>query len=63
MSNRKLPQELEEKVMNIYRDKYWGFWPTLANEKLYELDKIAYGTCQENCVYEEKFALNICLSS
>lgn len=33
-------KELKEKVRQIYRKKYWDFGPTLASEKLEELDKI-----------------------
>ena len=40
-SNRKLPKKLTEKVVQIYREKYQGFGPTLAAEKLLELEGIA----------------------
>lgn len=43
-SNRKLPQEIKAKVINLYKKKYQGFGPTLAGEKLYEEDKIKTGT-------------------
>lgn len=43
-SNRKLPQEIKDKVINLYKKKYPGFGPTLAGEKLSELDKINIGT-------------------
>ena len=39
-SNRKLPLEVKEKVIGLYREKYKGFGPTLAAEKLEELDGI-----------------------
>jgi len=42
-SNRKLPQSLREKVINLYRKKYYGFGPTFAHEKLFEINKIALG--------------------
>lgn len=31
---------LKEKVKELYRKKYWDFGPTLASEKLFEIDKI-----------------------
>ncbi len=33
-SNRRLPQELRERVVKRYRERYEGFGPTLASEKL-----------------------------
>jgi hypothetical protein len=42
-SNRKLPQSLKEKVINLYRKKYYDFGPTFANEKLFEINKITIG--------------------
>jgi len=36
-------EELKGKVRQIYREKYWDFGPTLASEKLEELDKIKVG--------------------
>jgi transposase len=39
-SNRSLSEELKENVRKIYRKKYWDFGPTLASEKLFEIDKI-----------------------
>jgi len=42
-SNRKLPQRLKEKVINLYRKRYYGFGPTFANEKLFEINKITIG--------------------
>lgn len=39
-SNRKLPRELRERVLKKYRAKYIGFGPTLAMEKLSEIDEI-----------------------
>ncbi len=39
-SNRKYPDELREKAIDIIREKYWDFGPTLANEKLEERDSI-----------------------
>lgn len=35
-SNRKIGEEVKEKVLRLYRDKYQDFGPTLANEKLEE---------------------------
>jgi len=40
-SGRKLPMNIREKVIKLYREKYTGFGPTLAAEKLQELDKIS----------------------
>lgn len=42
-SNRKLPQGLKEKVINLYRKRYHGFGPTFTNEKLFEINKITIG--------------------
>jgi len=39
-SNRKLPQEVKDKVLALYRQHYRGFGPTLAQEKLLERDGI-----------------------
>jgi hypothetical protein len=39
-SNRKLPQEVKDQVLNLYRKNYEGFGPTLAQEKLLERDGI-----------------------
>lgn len=39
-SNRKIPDKLRERVLRLYEDKYKGFGPLLASEKLEELDKI-----------------------
>jgi transposase len=39
-SNRKLPEELKDRVMELYRQNYGGFGPTLAHEKLLERDGI-----------------------
>jgi transposase len=39
-SNRKLPRELKDRVLELYCRKYEEFGPTLAQEKLLELDGI-----------------------
>jgi len=39
-SNRKTPKKLRERIVNLYRRKYQGFGPTLAAEKLFEIDGI-----------------------
>lgn len=39
-SNRKLPAEFKERVIELYRKNYEGFGPTLASEKLLERDSI-----------------------
>ncbi len=31
---------LKQQVRQLYRDKYWDFGPTLASEKLFEIDRI-----------------------
>lgn len=43
-SNRRIPQQIKEEVVRLYREKYPDFGPTLANEKLFEIDKIKIGT-------------------
>ena len=42
-SNRAFSEEFKDKVIKIYKDKYWDFGPILANEKLFEIDKIKLG--------------------
>lgn len=39
-SNRELPKKIKDKVIKLYRDKYKGFGPTLASEKLLEMEGI-----------------------
>jgi len=39
-SNRALPDEIKNKVLNLYKEKYPDFGPTLASEKLFEINKI-----------------------
>jgi hypothetical protein len=39
-SGRKLPMDIRDKVIKLYREKYTGFGPTLASEKLGELEGI-----------------------
>lgn len=39
-SNKAIPKKIKDKVINLYKDKYEGFGPTLASEKLFERDKI-----------------------
>ena len=39
-SNRELPQEIKDQVIELYRKHYRGFGPTLAKEKLLERDGI-----------------------
>ena len=38
--NRGIDDELRAKAIEFYNKRYWDFGPTLASEKLYELDKI-----------------------
>lgn len=39
-SNRGIAGEIKNRVLNLYRERYSGFGPTLAAEKLEEIDKI-----------------------
>jgi hypothetical protein len=39
-SNRKHEEKLKEKVLELYREKYEGFGPTLLQEKLEEVNKV-----------------------
>lgn len=39
-SNRKFSQQFRDKVMRLIKDKYLDFGPTLATEKLYEINGI-----------------------
>jgi hypothetical protein len=39
-SNRRIPDRVKDKVINLYRLKYKGFGPTLASEKLLERDGV-----------------------
>jgi transposase len=38
--HRRIDDEVRSKALELCREKYWDFGPTLASEKLYELDKI-----------------------
>lgn len=40
ISNRRYEEKPKEKILNLCRKKYEGFGPTLAQEKLEELDKL-----------------------
>ncbi len=39
-SNRALPKKIKDKALRFYKEKYPDFGPTLATEKLFEIDKI-----------------------
>ncbi len=39
-SNRAIPKEKKEKAIELYKEKYRGFGPLLASEKLLEIDKV-----------------------
>src|SRR5664279_2496067 len=39
-SSRRLPGKLKDRVVDLYRQKYTGFGPTFAAEKLEEIDKV-----------------------
>jgi len=38
-SHRSIPLAIKEKIIKLYRSKYQGFGPTLASEKLFEINK------------------------
>jgi len=38
--NRKIDNKVRGKVIEFYKEKYWGFGPTFGSEKLYEIDGI-----------------------
>ena len=40
ISNRALPKKIKDKALRLYKEKYNDFGPTLATEKLFEIDKI-----------------------
>jgi transposase len=40
-SGRKLPMNIRDKVIKLYRGRYKGFGPTLAAEKLHEIEDIS----------------------
>ena len=40
-SNREIPTKTKKEVLKLYRKKYMGFGPTLASEKLVELDGLS----------------------
>jgi transposase len=40
-SNRRMPEKVKKRVVKLYKKKYLGFGPTLASEKLLEVDGIA----------------------
>jgi len=44
ISNRALPSKIKAKALKLYKEKYSGFGPTLATEKLFEIDKIKLNT-------------------
>ena len=39
-SNRALPRKQKDRVLKFYKEKYHDFGPTLASEKIFEIDKI-----------------------
>lgn len=39
-SNRKLPKKIKDRVIELYREKLKGFGPTLAAEKIFEIEGI-----------------------
>src|SRR3989338_9546097 len=40
VSNRTLPKRIKDKVIKLYREKYWDYGPTFATEKLFEIEKV-----------------------
>jgi transposase len=40
VSNRAIPAQVKSKVLDLYQEKYPDFGPTLASEKLFEINKI-----------------------
>jgi hypothetical protein len=40
VSNRALPDKIKSRALKLYKEKYNDFGPTLATEKLFEIDKI-----------------------
>ncbi len=43
-SNTAIPKRIKARTISLYKEKYKGFGPTFANEKLFEIDKIEIGT-------------------
>ena len=39
-SNRALPKKIKERIIKLYKERYKDFGPTLASEKLFEINKI-----------------------
>lgn len=39
-SRRRMPEKVKERVVSLYKDKYQGFGPLLASEKLKEIDGV-----------------------
>jgi len=39
-SNRMIPKKIKKRIIDLYKQKYNDFGPTLASEKLSEIDKI-----------------------
>lgn len=39
-SNRAIPKKIKKQVIKLYKEKYYDFGPTLASEKLYEINEI-----------------------
>jgi len=40
VSNRAISKKIRDEVIKLYKDRYKGFGPTFATEKLFEIDKI-----------------------
>ena len=40
LGNRRIEDEIKNKVVRLYNEEYWDFKPTFAAEKLHEVDKI-----------------------
>src|SRR3989338_9599304 len=40
VSNKAIPKGIKDRVIKLYREKYWDYGPTLASEKLFEIEKV-----------------------
>lgn len=39
-SSRAIPKRIKDRVIKLYREKYWDYGPTFATEKLFEIEKV-----------------------
>jgi hypothetical protein len=40
VSSRAIPKRIKDRVIKLYREKYWDYGPTFATEKLFEIEKV-----------------------